>query len=477
MNFVMPNFTTIIPEMTVLGMLCVILIVDLFLNDRTRGITYVLTQLTIIAVAILSFLQLGAPTLISFNNSVIRDDLGSVLTIFVDVLMFFSLLYARHYNRSRKLVQGEFYLLILASLVGMMVMISGYSFISIYIGIELLSLPLYALIALRKDSSTAPEAAIKYFVTGALASGMLLYGLSLLYGISGSLNVSVVAAAMQTTPLHIPALLGMIFVVIGLMFKLGVVPFHMWVPDVYQGAPMSVTAIIASAPKIAAFAIMIRLLTQALPAMQMDWQQLLILAAILSMLIGNLLAIAQTNIKRLFAYSSIAQMGYVMLGFIAGTPESYAAAMFYVIVYAITALGAFGLLMALAKEGLDVEYIEELRGLNTRHPWFAFLMLVLLFSMAGVPPAVGFFAKLGVIQALIAGHLVWLACLAVLFSVIGVYYYIHVIKVMYFEEPTDQSVIQVPVDAWVAVSVNALVILLLGFFPGALITLCQQVFT
>jgi NADH-quinone oxidoreductase subunit N len=355
----------------------------------------------------------------------------------------------------------------------MSVMISAGSFLSAYLGLELLALSLYALVAFDRDSGAGSEAAIKYFVLGALASGLLLYGISMIYGASGALDFATVSETLGRTDTDRTILVfGLVFIVIGIAFKFGAVPFHMWVPDVYQGAPTPVTLLLGSAPKIAAFALAMRLLVDGLGVLHGDWQDMLVLLAVASLALGNLVAIAQTNIKRMLAYSTIAHVGFIFLGLLAGTPEGEAAAMFYAILYALMAAGAFGVLVLLSREGLEVERIDDLRGLNQRSPWYAAMMLLLLFSMAGVPPTAGFFAKLFVLDAVVGIDMVWLALVAVFFSIIGAFYYLRVVKVMYFDAPVDESPLRAPADAVWALSLNGLTMLALGLFPAALLSIC-----
>lgn len=474
MMFEIPQYSAALPEMLLLGLTCFVLFVDIFLTARTRVITYGLSQVALIIVGVVTFMQFSIDPVITFSGNYIADSFSSMCKISMIVLTFFVFVYSRSYVKHRNITGGEYYLLGLFSLLGMMVMVSGHSFVTIYLGTELLSLPLYAMVALRRDSNLAGEGALKYFVTGAIASGMLLYGLSLLFGASGSLTLTDVSAHLSNGDMM--TIFGMTFVVIGVLFKLGVVPFHMWVPDVYHAAPATVTAFITGAPKIAALAIMYRLLQQGMPGLVIEWQQLLIWVAILSMFFGNLLAIAQANVKRMFAYSSIAHMGYMLLGVIAATPTGYAAALVYGIVYAVMSVGGFAVIAIMSKVGFEAEYLDDFRGLNARHPWLAFIMLLCLFSMAGVPPVFGFFAKLGVIEALINVHLVWLAAVAVLFAIVGAYYYLRLVKIMYFEAPSRMSKISVPTDALIAVSINGLSLLVFGIFPSQLITLSRAVF-
>jgi NADH-quinone oxidoreductase subunit N len=475
----MLDFHLILPEMFVLGMSCVVLLVDLFVKQRQQALTYALTQLTMIGALILTVLLYSVPTTVNFHGMIIHDSLASILRIVIYVSSIFVFMYSRDYMRHQNTGQGEPYLLGLFSILGMMVLVSSYNFITLYLGLELMSLPIYALVALQRDSARASEAGMKYFILGAIASGMLLYGMSMLYGATGSLDIANVAYGVAATD-HLHQLIlifGLVFVVAGLAFKLGVVPFHMWLPDVYTGAPNAATLFIAVAPKVAAFGLLARLLVYAMPTLELQWSELIIIISILSMFVGNFVAIAQTNIKRMLAYSSIAHGGYMLLGFAATTPAGYSAALFYTIVYALMSLGGFGMITLMAKKGFEAESIEDLRGLNERNPWLAFLMLIILFSMAGIPPTVGFFAKLGLLEALVSAHLVWLAVVALILAVVGAYYYLRVIKVMYFDKATNNQPIKISTDSTVAFSINGLLLLGLGLFPSMLIHWCHLIFS
>ena len=393
------------------------------------------------------------------------------------IVSFLAFVYARPWLKDRGLLTGEYYVLGLFAVLGRLVMIAANSFLTLYLGLELLALCLYALVAFDRDSKAGSEAAMKYFVLGALGSGMLLYGVSMIYGATGSIELATVAKAVAEQGVDNTILVfGIVFLVIGIGFKFGAVPFHMWVPDIYEGAPTPVVLLLGSAPKIAAFALAIRLLVDGLGGMHPDWQGMLVILAVLSMGIGNLLAIAQANIKRMLAYSTISHVGFLFLGLLAGTSDGYAAAMFYAIVYALMAAGAFGILIILSREGFDAESLDDLKGLNDRDPWYAALMAILMFSMAGVPPTVGFMAKLLVLQAVVRVDLVWLAVVAVAFSIIGAFYYLRVVKLIYFEKPTTQAPLLASGGVRVAMTVNGLAVLLLGIFPAGLLGLCQTAF-
>lgn len=470
-----PAFGLVLPELLVLGMGCLILVVDSFLSERNRAVTYYLVLLTLAGATLLSIVGYGSEAQTTFSGMFISDPLSHLLKIVIYLLSAASFVYARHYLDEWGTFQGEFFVLGLFSVLGMMVMVSAGNFLTIYLGLELMSLSLYAMVALNRDSVLASEAAMKYFVLGAIASGMLLYGTSMIYGASGSLDLARVAAyAADPENDGLVLVFGTVFVVVGLAFKIGAVPFHMWLPDVYQGAAAPVTAFIGSASKVAAFALIIRALAEGLEGIHADWGPMLVVLAALSLLIGNLFAIAQTNIKRMLAYSTISHVGFIFLGLIAGTADGYAAATFYTIVYTLMAAGAFGMVVFLSRKGNEAERLDDFAGLNARHPWFAFLMLVLMFSMAGVPPTVGFYAKLVVIDAVLQAGYAWLAVFSAVMAVVGAFYYLRVIKLMYFDEPGDRHTVSRPWDFQALLSVNAMLVLLLGIFPNALMALCLQ---
>ncbi|MBV8802788.1 MAG: NADH-quinone oxidoreductase subunit NuoN [Gammaproteobacteria bacterium] len=491
MTFMMPIFSVALPEIFMLCMVSIVLLVDIFLKEHWRIVTYVLVQLTLLGTFILVYQQYHeypAP-IVTFSGHYVLDKLAVLTKLFVLVASFFAFIYARQYIKERHIARGEYYLLGLFAVLGMMIMASAYSFLTIYLGLELLSLSLYAMVALYKESVPASEAAMKYFVMGALASGLLLYGISMLYGVTGSIQVKEIGALLNghvssqvegfAQGQSIVVMLGMIFILAGLLFKFGAVPFHMWVPDVYTGAPTSMTLFIASAPKIAAFCITMRVLVEALPSMNIAWENILTVVSVLSMFGGNVLAIAQTNIKRMLAYSSIAHIGYSLLGILAGphSENGYSAAMFYISTYVIVAAGAFAVIALLSKEGIELDQLEDYRGLNARNPWLAFMMLLLMFSMAGVPPTVGFFAKLGLLEALVEAHYVWLASFALVFSIIGAYYYLRVVMLMYFEEPRGDQLhtgrFAIAPGIMAAISINGIAALGLGLLPSALIDICR----
>lgn len=477
----MPNLIPAIPELFVLAMSLVILMTGLFTGPR-RQVVYYMTQLTLIVAAWLTWHTFAtfdlSKTVFTFHDSFVLDHLAVILKLFIYVSVFLTFLYSHQYNRDRKIQGNEFYVLGLLSVLGMMILVSSHSFLTLFLGVELLALPTYAMVAIQREQVRCIEAAMKYFVIGALASGLLLYGLSMIFGISKSLDMTQVAKMISTVSSgqNLILIFGLIFVIAGLAFKLGAAPFHMWVPDVYDGAPTSVTLFISTAPKIAGFAMLIRLLVTAMPSLHVQWQEIFIVISILSMAVGNIAAIAQTNIKRMLAYSSIAHMGYMLLGIVCATPRGYAAAMFYTITYTVMTLGAFGMIALMSKSTFEATNIDDFAGLNNRNPWLAFMMLLLMFSLAGVPPLVGFMAKVGVLEALIKVHLVWLAVVAIIFAIVGVYYYIRVVKTMYFEGGEQLEPITCPLDMKIAISVNGLAVLVVGIFPDWLFSLSHIAF-
>ena len=484
------SWIAVYPEIVLLIMACVIALADLWVTSPRRNVTHVMTLLTLGVVAAMeAWYATTGLTFYGFGRMVVVDPMGAWLKCFSAITLMVTLIYGRPYAADRDMLRGgEFFTLSLFALLGMFVMISGHNFLVIYMGLELLTLCSYALVALRRDDATATEAAMKYFVLGALASGFLLYGLSMLYGATGSLDVNEVFNAIASRQVnHQVLVFGLVFIVAGLAFKLGAVPFHMWLPDVYQGAPTAVTLLIGGAPQLAAFAICIRLLVEGLLPLAIDWQQMLALMAIGSLLIGNLAAVAQSNLKRMLAFSTISQMGFLLLGLLAGvvngnqlnTETAYSAAMFYAITYVLTTLGAFGVILLLTSAGHESEEISDLAGLNQRSPLYAGVMAVSMLSLAGLPPMVGFYAKLSVLQALISSSqtsAIVLAVFAVMMSLVGAFYYLRVIKVMYFDAPASHNAqpVRAPVDAGVVLAINGALILVLGLLPGGLMTLCSQ---
>jgi NADH-quinone oxidoreductase subunit N len=482
------SWITVLPEIILLTMACVIALVDLYVKSPNRTATYVLTMLTLVLVA---FMQaeyaISGLNQYGFSKMVVSDQMGNWLKCFATIAVMVTLVYGRPYAGHREMMRGgELFVLAMFGLLGMFVMIGGNNFLVIYMGLELLTLSSYALVALRRDNTQATEAAMKYFVLGAMASGFLLYGLSMMYGATGTLDVNEVAQAIASGRIHHQVLVfGLVFVVAGLAFKLGVVPFHMWIPDVYQGAPTAVTLLIGGAPKLAAFAILIRLLVEGMLPLAPDWQQMLGVLAVGSLLVGNLAAIAQTNIKRMLAFSTISQMGFVLLGMMSGvingntisSADAYGSAMFYVVTYVLTTLATFGIVMLLSRKGFESEEIADFAGLNQRSPLYAAVMAICMFSLAGIPPMVGFYAKLSVLQALISSGQaidIGLAVFAVMMSLVGAFYYLRVVKLMYFDAPVQTAAIEAPTEVRIVLSINGALVLLLGLAPGGLMALCAS---
>jgi NADH-quinone oxidoreductase subunit N len=473
------NIAIALPEIFLLVMACLVLVVDVYLPSDKRNLSYVLTQLSLIIALGLLLTNQTDTRVLAFNDLFVQDAMADALKLFIVVISFGVFVYSREYLLARNIFKGEFYVLGLFSIVGMMLMVSANNLLMLYLGLELLSLCLYALVAFSRDNGDASEAAMKYFVLGAIASGMLLYGMSILYGLSGSLQLSEIADAVSKAQgaQNIGMIFALVFIVVALAFKLGAVPFHMWMPDVYHGSPTAVTALIGTAPKLAGFAMFMRLLVEALGGLQADWQQMIIVLSVLSLAVGNVIAIAQTNLKRMLAYSTISHVGFILLGILAGSSGGYSSAMFYTISYAMMSLGGFGIIMLIARQGFEADKISDLAGLNQRSPWYAFLMMILMLSMAGVPPTVGFWAKLAVLNAVIDVGLVWMAVIAVFFSVIGIFYYLRVIKVMYFDDAVDTRPLECGRDMQITLSANGLAILALGIYPAALMSLCVSVFS
>jgi NADH-quinone oxidoreductase subunit N len=482
-NFVMPDFYPAAPELFIAAMACVILLVDVFAGSSRRWLIAMLTMLTLVGCVVITFLTFDGTASLTFANMFVDDPIGDFLKLILYIAVIVVLVYGRDYLAARDLDKGEYYLLVLFATLGMMVMISAYNFLTIYLGLEMLSLSLYAMVAIDRDSPRATEAAMKYFVLGALASGLLLYGMSMIYGATGTLELGRVAQAIhEGTTNRTILVFGLVFLVSGIAFKLGVVPFHMWIPDVYHGAPTAVTLFISSAPKLAAFAMALRLLVSGLFGLAEHWQVMLMIMAVLSIGVGNLAAIAQTNIKRMLAYSAISHMGFMLLALMSGVAgaqvdpmaliNAYSSAMYYSVAYVLMSLGAFGMVLLLSRAGYEAESLEDFKGLNKRSPWFALVMAILMFSMAGIPFFVGFFAKFSVLLAAVAaGHLV-VVVMAVLFSLVGAYYYLRVVKLMYFDPPSDSAPIQAGLDMRLVLSANGLAVALFGVFPDTLMWLC-----
>ncbi len=477
MDSVSVDFSLLVPEIILLVMACVILFVDLYVRQENKGLTQGLTLATLAVSALVAYGSIGEPAQVSFNGSFINDSLSNLLKTGIYLAAMVVFVYSRRYLQDRDILKGEFYLLGLFSILGMSILVSAYSLVTLYLGLELLSLALYAMVALQRDAIAPTEAAMKYFILGALASGMLLYGMSLLYGVTGTLEIGELArhSAQALEDNALIFLVGIVFLVVGVAFKFGAVPFHMWVPDIYHGAPTAMTLFLSTAPKLAAFGMLYRLFAEGLLSFHADWQQYLIILAVLSLLVGNIVAIAQTNIKRMLAYSAIAHVGYLFLGLIAGTEAGFASSLFYVIVYVIMGLGGFGMVLLFSRRGFESDELDDFKGLNDRHPWMALMMLLLMASMAGIPGTVGFYAKLSVLQAVVDVGLSWLAVVAVIFSIIGAFYYLRVIWYMYFESPQQENPLESTGAAQVLVSANALSVLLLGILPGGLLALCFQV--
>ena len=481
MNFVVPDFYPAAAEIFVAVMALVIMLASTFARSVARNLAYLLTQATLIVAAFITIFTMEGEVVHTFSNLFISDLLGDVLKLMIYFSTAIALLYGRGYLADRKIDKPEYYLLALLMTLGMMVMVTANHMLPMYIGLEMMSLALYTMVAFDRDSARSTEAAMKYFVLGALASGLLLYGMSMVYGATGTLEFSGVAQALYNQTANQTVLMfGLVFLVAGICFKLGVVPFHMWVPDVYQGAPTAVTLVIATAPKLAAFAMAVRLLIWALFDIAEEWQMMLMLVAAASIVLGNLAAIAQQNIKRMLAYSGISHMGFMLLGLLAGVVEgdrhfalnAYSSAMIYAVSYVIMSLASFGMVILLSRAGFEAENIDDFKGLNKRSPWYALMMLFVMFSMAGVPFFIGFFAKLSVLQAVVAAGYFWLAVLAVVMSVIGAFYYLRVVKVMYFDDPIDASPIHAAPEVRVMLSANGLAIAALGLAPQALMSLC-----
>jgi NADH-quinone oxidoreductase subunit N len=486
-----PNLVPVYAEIFLLIGASAILLIDMFLSEARRSLTYFLSLATLLVCGYLTWLDYSAgQTIYTYNNMFVSDPMSNLLKLFTYLAVAVTLIYSRQYATERGMMSGslggEFYVLALFAMLGQMIMISANNMLIVYLGLELMSLSLYALVALRRDHPISTEASMKYFILGALASGFLLYGISMLYGASGSLQLSdIFQASALATENRTIFVFGLVFVVAGLAFKLGAVPFHMWVPDVYQGSPTGVTLLLGAAPKLAAFAICIRVLVEGLLPMAIDWQQMLMVLAVASLAIGNLTAIAQTNLKRMLAYSTIAQTGFVLLGLMSGvvggdtanTAAAYSSAMYYSITYVLTTLGTFGMIMLLARSGFEAEELEDFKGLSKRSPWFAAVMSIFLFSLAGVPPMMGFAAKFAVLQSVLATGALWLTVLAVLFSLIGAFYYLRVVKIMWFDEPTDTAPLAVPFDMRATLTANGVAIVVLGIYAGPLLAACMNAMT
>ena len=477
MNYQVPNMLFALPEMVMLAMACVVLLFVAFTGNKKINWSYGLSQLSLFLVLLTVLLSWGESGT-TFSETYVKDGLSDILKVAICLINMCVLLYSVEYLRVRQLLQGEFYVLALFATLGMLILVSANHFLTLYLGLELLSLCLYAMVAMHRDSVMATEAAMKYFILGAIASGMLLYGMSIIYGITGSLMLQEVATAIYASSSSDTILsFALVFVIIGIGFKFGAVPFHMWLPDVYHGAPTAMTLFIAAAPKVTAFALLIRLLVDGLIDLQTYWQPMLMLMAVLSMIIGNLVAIAQTNIKRMLAYSTISHVGFLLMGVLSGTEAGYVASLFYTLIYALMTLATFGVVLLMSRYGFEADNIDDYKGLSSQHPWLALLMMILMFSMAGIPPLAGFYAKLGVIKAVVDADMLAVALVAVVMSVIGAFYYLRVIKVMYFDKTDEVHAFSYSGSAAFVLSVNTLLVLALGIFPGVLMSICSTVFS
>lgn len=473
----MNNFQIATPEIVLATAACIVLVIDLFQKSAERKVTYWAAQCSLLVTLLFAYGQIGEESTLGFSGSYSLDPMSAALKCWILVIALLGFLYSRDYVGEREIENGEYYVLGLFGVVGMMIMVSAHNMLTVYLGLELLALSLYAMVALYRTNTMASEAAMKYFVLGALASGMLLYGMSMVYGATGSLDLAMISEAVSSeADGYNAARFGLVFIIVGIAFKLGAVPFHMWVPDVYEGAPTSVTLYIATAPKVAAFAMVIRLLVDGLPALHADWQQMLSILAALSLIVGNLIAIAQNNIKRMLAYSTISHVGFLLLGIVAGTPEGYSASMFYAITYAFTTLGAFGVLLALSRQGFEAVMLDDLTGLARRNALLATVMMVVLISLAGVPPMVGFYAKLSVLKAVVGADYLWLAVVAVFMSVVGAFYYLRAIKLMFFDEPVVPIAVPAKLDVSAGLALNGFAVVALGLFPSVIMAVCLRAF-
>jgi len=467
----------VMPELVLLGATSAVLLLSLFAGRASEAIAYWMGLAALLGTFAVVYFAPQQSTLFAFNGMYVDDALAKAIKLFITATVAVVFIYSRPYLMQRELAKAEFYILGLFATLGMFVMASAHNFLLVYLGLELLSLCLYTLVAYARDSKDASEAAIKYFVLSAIASGMLLYGISILYGISGTLDLAELNLYLQNLDgIEIPLIFALIFVVIGVAFKLGAVPFHMWVPDVYHGAPTAITLFIATAPKLAAFVMAMRVLSDGLQELLMDWQDMLIVLAVLSLIFGNIIAIAQSNIKRMLAYSTISHIGFVLLGLLSGLDYGYAAALFYMAIYVLMAAGSFGVLLIVSSKNKEVDTLADLKGLSKSNPWFALLLLLLMFSMAGVPLTVGFYAKLYILQSLIYNGMLWLAILAIVMAIIGAFYYLRVVKYMYFDEVEEKLYVQHSMLAQAVLSVNGLLIVGLFIFPNPLLNYCIQVF-
>jgi NADH-quinone oxidoreductase subunit N len=477
-TFSMAMLAPALPEILLALLASALLIGDLFVSERSRHVTYWLAMVALAVTGAACVATLGQQTTVTFRGMFILDPMSQVLKVATLLTVAATLMLSRSYLVARGMLTGEFIALVLFSTLGMMVMISAHHFLTLYLGLEIMALCQYAIVALQRDSARATEAAMKYFVLGALSSGLLLYGMSMIYGATGSLELTRIAYSIEHGQAHqMLGVFGLVFVVAGIAFKLGAAPFHMWIPDVYHGASTPATLVIGAAPKIAAFAFILRILANGLQGMTADWQQMFAVLAIASMFVGNIVAIAQTNLKRMLAYSTISHMGFLVLGVIAANDNGYSSAMFYLLTYVVMTLGSFGMILLLSRAGFEAENIDDFRGLNQKSRWYAFVMLVLMFSLAGLPPTAGFFAKLSVLQAVWEAGYAWLVVAAVLLSVIGAFYYLRIVKVMYMDAPVGEISIDTRRDTRWLLSATAIVTLILGIVPGPLLDLCARAIT
>ena len=475
---ILENIHLALPEIIVLTTACLALLADLFFKHKLKYVAFYISCFGLVLAGAITYLFIGSFKVLILHGLFISDDVAHLMKLFIYISVLLSFIYAKSYIDERQMPAGDYYVLGLFSTLGMLILVSAHSLLTIYLGLELLSLPLYAMTAIRRTDSDASEAAMKYFVMGAIASGMLLYGISLVYGATGKLDLLEIANTIASNWQHQNLLLSfaLVFILAGVGFKLAAVPFHMWAPDVYQGAPSSVTLFISTAPKIAAMAMAFRLLTIGLIDISSQWQHIILVMALLSAGIGNLLAVVQSSIKRLLAYSAISHIGYALFGLLAATPAGYSAALYYIVVYALTSAAAFGLVVLMSNQGMEIDNVDDLKGLNKRNPWLAFMMLIVMFSMAGVPPTVGFFTKLLVLKALVDVHMTWVAIVGLVLTVIGAYYYLRIVKIMYFDQPIHPEPVVISRGNNIIYSLNCLSLLFLGIFPGALIATCINAF-
>jgi NADH-quinone oxidoreductase subunit N len=477
--FETPDLSLLKTEIYMLIMACIVLVVDVFVKDKKHTLTYIITLVTLICGFVLTAsIGLNPATEIAYAGTYIQDSMAIILKLGIFIGAAIITIYSRPYINERTILRGEYYMLILFATIGALILVSAHSLLTIYLGLELMTLSTYAMVASHRDSSIASEAAMKYFVMGAVASAFMLYGMSLVYGASGTLEIGKVADTMTVQPSLLFGM-GLVFMVSGIAFKLGAVPFHMWIPDVYQGAPTPVTAFISSVPKIATYGMLMRILVEALPGLESNWMLMLIFLSILSMALGNITAIVQSNVKRLLAYSAIAHIGYFLLGMIAGTPDGYAASMFYILVYCLTSIAGFGVIIFMSRAGFECDTLDDFKGLWQRSPWYAFMMLMTIMSMAGVPPFIGFWPKLEVIMAVLNADkgLVWLAILAMAFTIIGAFVYLRIAKVMFFDNPESDEPLTSDIGTRVTLSINGLAMLVLGLFPTLILNYCIAVFS